>query len=328
MIIGAIIYLVLASPFGILFNQGDENTPSIQQVITDTNSDFNNELREIINSNPDADKVVINADNDSMYYTPPNWIDILAVFAVKNTTADSDKYLDVLVMEDKQIQSLKDIFWDMNTICYRTEEIENEEGVLELVLSIDITSLSHAQGAALYNFTEEQIELLNELLSAEYYPLFMELCGMDSFVGLTSEEALALINNLPHNTGGDVVRYAISRLGHPYSQSLRGQSNYVDCSYFSRWCYIQAGITTFTAGTAASQAQYCVENNMTVDINHLKVGDLIFWSFSENGRYMDISHVAIYAVNGYVIDASASRGMVVYRKLFSESAIVVCGRPR
>lgn len=263
-----------------------------------------------------------------MYYTPPNWIDILAVFAVKNTTADSNEYLDVLVMEDKQIQSLKDMFWDMNTISYRIEEIENEEGVLELVLSIDITSLSHAQGAALYNFTVEQIELLNELLSADYYPIFMELCGMDSFVGLTSEEALALINSLPHNTGSDVVRYAISRLGHPYSQSLRGQSNYVDCSYFSRWCYNQAEIATFTAGTAASQAQYCVENNMTVDIDHIKVGDLIFWSFSENGRYMDISHVAIYAGNGYVIDASASRGMVVYRELFGRSAIVVCGRPR
>ena len=327
-VVVAIIYLVLASPFGILFNEESENTPSIQQVIVDINSEFNNELKNIINNYPHMDKIVINTDNDSMYYTPPNWVDILAIFAVKNTTASSDEYLDVLIMEDKQVTSLKKIFWDMNTISYKAEEIENEDGIIESVLSIDITSLSYAQGANLYRFNEEQRELLSELLSVDYYPIFMELCGMDSFIGLTPEEATALINSLPNSIGGDIVRNAISRLGHPYSQSLRGQGNYLDCSYLSRWCYNQTGISDFTAGTAANQAKYCVDNNMTVDINHLQVGDLIFWSFSENGRYENITHVGIYAGNGYVIDASASRGMVVYRKLFGQSAIVVCGRPR
>ena len=42
---------------------------------------------------------------------------------------------------------------------------------------------------------------------------------------------------------------------------------------------------------------------------------------------MDITHVGIYAGDGMVIDASSSRGMVVYRPIFGESSIVVCGRP-
>jgi hypothetical protein len=42
---------------------------------------------------------------------------------------------------------------------------------------------------------------------------------------------------------------------------------------------------------------------------------------------MNITHVGIYAGSGMVIDASSSRGMVVYRPIFGESNIVVCGRP-
>ena len=58
------------------------------------------------------------------------------------------------------------------------------------------------------------------------------------------------------------------------------------------------------------------------------MGDLIFWSFKENGRYKNITHVGIYAGNGMVIDSSSSRGMVVYRELFGRGSIVTIGRPR
>lgn len=214
-VIIAIIYFILASPFGILFNEETDECPSIQQVIIDINSDFNSNLGRIIESNDEANKVVFNTDNDSMYYTPPNWIDVLNIFAVKNTTATSNDYLDVLVMEDKQIQALKDVFWDMKNITHRIGEIEDEEGEIQIVLFIDIESLSHSQGANLYHFTAEQREYLNESLSTEYYPIFMELCGMDSFVGLTPEQAIVLINSLSNNTGENVVRNAISRLRTP-----------------------------------------------------------------------------------------------------------------
>ena len=47
-----------------------------------------------------------------------------------------------------------------------------------------------------------------------------------------------------------------------------------------------------------------------------------------NGRYKNVSHVAIYAGNGMVIDASSSKGCVVYRALYSEDQIILCARPR
>ena len=37
--------------------------------------------------------------------------------------------------------------------------------------------------------------------------------------------------------GGKVVELALSRLGHPYSQTYRGKGNYTDCSYLTMWCY-------------------------------------------------------------------------------------------
>lgn len=42
---------------------------------------------------------------------------------------------------------------------------------------------------------------------------------------------------------------------------------------------------------------------------------------------MNIGHVAIYAGDGYVVDASFSKKKVVYRPIYSVNNIVLCGRP-
>jgi len=45
-----------------------------------------------------------------------------------------------------------------------------------------------------------------------------------------------LYYNLPvGEMGAEAVRLALSRLGDPYSQELRGQGSYTDCSYLARW---------------------------------------------------------------------------------------------
>ena len=195
-------------------------------------------------------------------------------------------------------------------------------------LIITMEGKTYEQGAEICNFTDEQNAVLEELMSPQYISMYMELCGMNTFCGLTPEQLAQLVNDLPSGELGSViVEYALSRLGDPYSQAKRGQGNYVDCSYLVRWCYQQAGINQFTAGTAAEQARYCVDNSLTIAKSDLQAGDLIFWSFNTNGRFLNITHVGIYAGNGMVIDASSSRGMVVYRPLFGESSIVVCGRP-
>jgi murein DD-endopeptidase MepM/ murein hydrolase activator NlpD len=142
-----------------------------------------------------------------------------------------------------------------------------------------------------------------------------------------SPELLAgLTYNLPAGeTGAQAVRLALSRLGDPYSQELRGQGNYTDCSYLVRWVYLKLGIKL--PGTAAEQGKYCVDNGLTIAKANLAPGDLVFWSYKTNGRYLNITHVGIYVGDGMVVDASSSRGQVVYRNLFDADKQVLYARP-
>ena len=142
----------------------------------------------------------------------------------------------------------------------------------------------------------------------------------------TAEELANLYHNLPTGElGSEVVKMAMTRLGDPYSQEKRGQGSYVDCSYLTMWCYKQLSITI--PGTASEQGRFCVNNGLTIAKKDLVPGDLVFWSHKPNGRFMNITHVGVYAGDGKVIDASFSKGVVVYRNLFDSDKQVLYGRP-
>ncbi len=126
-------------------------------------------------------------------------------------------------------------------------------------------------------------------------------------------------------TGTEAVRLALSRLGDPYSQERRGQGSYTDCSYLVQWVYRKLGISL--PGTAAEQGRYCVDHGLTISKSNLAPGDLVFWSYKPNGRYLNITHVGIYAGNGKVVDASSSKGKVVHRDIFDSGKQVLYGRP-
>lgn len=350
----ALIVFLASSPWGIFFEDTDENTPTISELVTELNGEFSAKITNIIVSAGEIDEIITDVDSSTADFRVSNWIDVLGIFAVKSSAnPNKEEYMDVLIMDEQKIEILRSVFWSMNTVTFEIVEepiltpeptatpseptptpnpdiSPTPEPTPEIyrTLIISIESKTYEQGAELYNFNNNQIELLDELMSAEYYTLFMEICGMNSFNGLTPEQATLLINDLPEGElGSEIVRYAITRLGDPYSQAKRGQGSYVDCSYLARWCYSQAGVSHFTAGTAAEQARYCVNNGLTIAKSSLQAGDLVFWSFKTNGRFMNVSHVGIYAGNGMVIDASSSRGIVVYRELFGAASQVCYGRP-
>ena len=134
---------------------------------------------------------------------------------------------------------------------------------------------------------------------------------------------------VPSETGNAAVDLALTKLSTPYSQANRDKEGYFDCSSFTYWVYRQLGVTLAFDGsnTAAAQGRYIAENNLAVAYESLAPGDLIFYSFGVNKRYLNIGHVAIYAGNGYVVDASSSKKKVVYRPIYSTGNIVLCGRP-
>lgn len=125
-----------------------------------------------------------------------------------------------------------------------------------------------------------------------------------------------------------LLEWLYSKVGSPYSQEHRDDGIHFDCSSLVYYAYKQIGINVSYQGstTAASIAKGLAESGKTVSSSNLKPGDLIFFSSEENGRYKNITHVAIYVGNGKVIDARGKKYGVVYRDMPTKN-IVMCARP-
>jgi len=311
----------------------------ISNVVQEVNTEFNQRIEDIKQAHSYVDSVEIHYSGSADNIRVDNWMDVVAVFAVKTAT-DTENGMDVVTIDTIRIDLIKAVFWDMNGITYEVETIEhtetetivNEDGTTseettttyEYILHITITSKTTEQQADEYGFTADQKAILEEMLSGEFRPLLFALLGMDGDIGLTPEQLQNLYNNLPEGElGAEIVRLALSRLGDPYSQPKAGQGSYTDCSYLAQWCYAQVGVSI--PRTAAAQGKYCMDNGFSISPNDLVPGDLVFFSHDTNGQFMNIPHVAIYAGDGYIVDASSSKGQVVYRKLFSGH--VLYGRP-
>lgn len=334
---------VISSPFGIFVSgeNTDADVKPLSQIVQELDAEFAARLVEIQQSAGNVDRVEYHylgsADNTRI----DNWMDIISVFAVKTVT-DVENGMDVATLDATRIGIIRSVFWDMNSLESRIETIEHKETVTveqedgstseetitryERILHITVTSHTAEQQADIYRFTNEQMELIKEMLSEEFRPLMFAILGKDADIGLTPEQLGLVQQHLPEGElGSEAVKLALTRLGDPYSQPKAGQGNYTDCSYLVQWVYRQLGISL--PRTAAEQARFCVENGLTVGAAGLVPGDLVFWSYERNGRFMDITHVGIYAGDGKVVDASSTRGQVVYRGLFDSDKQVLFGRP-
>lgn len=126
---------------------------------------------------------------------------------------------------------------------------------------------------------------------------------------------------------GTVIQSALAKRGTPYSQVYRDSGNYYDCSSFVYYSYKSAGISMVHGGanTAAAEAQYCTVNGQIISVDDLQPGDLLFYSYVNNGRYKNISHVEMYLGNGLIIDCTETPGVSV--RQFTTDRLVLCGRP-
>lgn len=117
--------------------------------------------------------------------------------------------------------------------------------------------------------------------------------------------------HLPGGTGGQAVaELAMTKIGCGYSQDKRYEEGWYDCSSLVQRLYKEVGINL--PATAAAQGEYCYKNAMLINKKDLKPGDLIFYSYKENGEFRNISHVAIYVGDGKMVHAAnSSRGVVL-----------------
>ena len=332
-VVGAILFIV-NSAFGLFYSNedtGDANTLPMSQAVAEINGDFSVYVdQQVSNASTGHENVTvvydsgIDGDSDSVN----NWVDVLGIYAVK-ISMDQTEPTEVATVTAEKKQMLKDIYWEMNTVSIKTETVEetdpddkDAEPIEKTTVHVNISSESYSDAAERYGFTEEQNEMLEEIMVPEYHNMFISLIGIDCYGGMTTPELEEIRNSLPNDIGGDIVRYALTRLGDPYSMAKRGQGSYVDCSYLVRWAYQQAGVTSYKAATAAEQARYCVNNDMIISKDQLKPGDVIFWRKNGCGcgRYKEIHHVAIYIGNGMIIEASSSQGCVRIKELWGEGS--------
>lgn len=139
-----------------------------------------------------------------------------------------------------------------------------------------------------------------------------------------------------------LLRYALSKVGCHYAteeEVLReenpisrvGPDSY-DCSGLAYDVEKQIG-KNITANTAAQQAKRMIEaGNYLTDISkEPQIGDLIYYADPEDAvreknknKWNHIYHVAIYAGNGYVVEAYGSDVGVIYDKLRSSNVYAIC----
>ena len=349
-IIAVPVILVIAvlynSPFA-LFMPPLEAGDTVQSVTSAYVREFNDEVKEKADEHAACDVgEIVYVNYEGMDENPSNYYDIMAVYMVKHGVGDT-----AAVMNDTSKGWLKDVVDDMCSYStstgtkevQETDENGNVTTVTKNVLSVNVTLKSYRDMISVYSFDTNQTELLGQMMSSE----FMGQPGIggntdgnvagggtgggtgQTVSSMTEEEINAALTGITDSRQRSVCSYALHRVGYPYSQEKRNSGSYYDCSSLAYYSWKDAGtdISYGGATTAAAEAQGLEQAGKTVSFDQLQPGDLIFYSFAGNGRYKNISHVAVYVGNGRVVEALNERLGVVYRDVKSTGKIVMIGRP-
>ncbi len=185
MVIGAAA-AVIGSPMGILFadQSGDPNSIRFAEIVAETNADFGTTINDIVSAHPECSETTMEYDYEDGHTWASYWPEVLAVFAVQNNLNNDG---DVVVIDEGKKQLIQDTFWAMHEISAEVEEVtttpeltEDEpdpEPVTEYILHITVSSKSVDALADLYRFTQDQRDILHQLLSEEMRPSLLALCG-------------------------------------------------------------------------------------------------------------------------------------------------------
>lgn len=336
---------IVASPFGILFsNESREaGVVPISAAVAQVNYDFNERL-EALQTADDYDSISVTGQ-------PADWIEVLAVFAVKVAGSNDADAADVATMDADRIARLKAVFWDMTAIATEVETINHpgsgdDDGWTERNLYITITAKTAEEMKTAYHFNRNQIAALDELL--EQRDLLREL--IEDVYSVSGDTAV-LLRDLPEGLSPEreaVVRTACSlvgkvnyfwggkslvigwdvRWGELRQVTAAGSSTTgtyrpygLDCSGFVDWVFFNQSDGSYVighGGGATMQHSHCTN----ISWADAQPGDLVF--------YPDNSHVGIvggWDANGelLIIHCASGYNNVVITGLEGFASI---GRPQ
>ena len=299
----------LASPLGILFadeQQADDTVP-LATAIAEIQGEYHAELERLQNGDFVSVQIVGQA---------PDWREVVAVFASK--TAGAEDGVDVFTLDEKRVELLRQVFWDMCEITTATQTVDVpdsdpdddvDDSHTGIALTITITAKTAEQMRLIYVFTKYQndaLDILLENLSSLNIPM--------GSLTISQEDAIALLENLPDDL--DPARKAVvetavqlvgrvsyfwggksltlgwdDRWGVPTKVTAAGSGSTgtvrpfgLDCSGFVDWTFYNATDGSYypgRGGGAATQHSYCTN----ISWSDAQPGDLVF--------YPDDSHVGI-----------------------------------
>ena len=333
-IISLVVALIYNSPFSIFFPPL-ESGDTVMTVTSQYMAEFNRDINILVTEHKDCDiGKIVYVDYEGTLSAPSNYYDVMSVYMVKYGVGNT-----ATVMDETGKANLKSVFDDMCTYTISTgeEKIKNDEGkkVKKKVLYVNVTFKTYYQMETEYSMSEDEINLLNSLMSQESMAALGiaggntgTQSGGNKKSSLSQSEIDAITEKIADGKARTAVTFALSKVGYPYSQPLRNSGTHFDCSSLAYYAWNSAGISIMTGGsnTAAAEAQWCSNNKCTVKEKNLKPGDLIFYSYSNNGRYKNISHVGIYVGDGKIVEAVDEATGVVIQD-YHNGGLVMIGRP-
>lgn len=294
--------LLIASPFGLFFAGAEGTGSGIPQAVAQLNGEFTARIEQIKESTPHD---VLDLDNDAVAAVLDNWRNVLAVYAVRaSADGSSPSGLDGLTAENLSL--LREVFWDMNQISSFTETVPKGEDDTEIILHITAIVKTPQEMAEEYGFTDEQKELLEELLKPEYRELFQNLIGSSQDLMLSIEQVQKILDSLPDDLseerrqviltayqllgkvnyfwgGKSLVLGWDSRWGTPKEVWATGSPSTgtvrpygLDCSGFVDWVFYNISGGTYVighGGGAHMQHTYCTP----ITWDEAIPGDLVFY---------------------------------------------------
>lgn len=330
---------LFASPLGILFAGEDTGTEiKIPDAVATLNGEFTDEIYRIMEENP-YDELDMQEGMEAAMLQ--NWRNVLAVYAVKVST-DEEHGLDVMTMDEEKLQLLREIFFDANKLEYELTT-RTVDGKQITTLHISVQTKDAMQMADEYGFTDQQREMLEELLKPDYDDIFLSLIGnyqpdgapigpvdISDIQGTLPDDldplresivltAYQLLGKVTYFWGGkSLVLGWDSRWGTPTTVTAPGSGSTgkvlpfgLDCSGFVDWTFYNATSGAYLPGRgggAASQHGYCTN----IAWSDALPGDLVF--------YADDSHVGI--VCGY----DSVGNLLVIHCSGGQNGVVVTGR--
>lgn len=323
-----IVIIIYNSAYAIFFPSISSGATT-QEVLSAYVAEFNGEVdEELLNhiGYDTSEKIYIDYEG---FGIPDNYCDILAVYMVKYGNGDT-----ATDMTDKAKANLKLVFNDMcrYSVTYRMDTETDGEGntITTTVKEVNVSLKTWHDMILPYGFCLEEQEMLAELMKPEYLAL-LGYMGGGSFGGTISQEQYqTVVDSISDENGKRVVSFVLSKVGYPYSQAYRDSGMYYDCSSLAYYAWKSAGVNIMYEGanTAAAEGKFCYDHGFLVPYDDMQPGDLIFYSYGKNGRFFNITHVAIYAGDGKVVEVANESLGVVYRPVQGKGSIVFIGRPR